>query len=44
MQKQADNQDFDYHFVKNDMNRYTEAYMKYKNTMRDSKGHYTKEK
>ena len=44
MKKECDEQEFDNHMLKNEMNRYLEAYLKYKNTMRDSSGNYNKEK
>ena len=34
MQKECDNVNFDCHLLKNDLNQFTEAYMKYKDTMR----------
>lgn len=34
MQNDANNVNFDHHALKNDMNQFTEAYMKYKDTMR----------
>ena len=34
MQNDANNVNFDCHLLKNDLNQFTEAYMKYKDTMR----------
>ena len=34
MQDDANNVNFDCHLLKNDLNQFTEAYMKYKDTMR----------
>jgi len=34
MQHDANNVNFDCHLLKNDLNQFTEAYMKYKDTMR----------
>jgi len=34
MQNDANNVNFDHHALKNDMNQFTEAFMKYKDTMR----------